>query len=307
MKKITQIIIRMAAVLVLCSTTITVLAQGAVDYDAVNIQTIKVVDNIYMLTGSGGNMGVLTGADGAILIDDQFAQLTDKIKQAVAAVSDKPIRFLINTHWHGDHVGGNENLGKDGVIIVAHDNVHQRMSMDTFMELANRTIPAAPEQALPIISFSDSMTFRINGEEAIVKHLKGGHTDGDSIIHFRNANVIHSGDLVFNGSYPVIDTGSGGSINGMIEGGDYILSISDAETRIIPGHGQLGDRSIVQTLRDLLVTARDRVQRLIDEGKTLEQIQALKPNADYDAAYGKGFVNADTFLQYIYTSLTAQD
>ena len=278
-------------------------AQNTIDFDQINIEAQRVADNIYMLTGSGGNMGVLIGEDGVILIDDQYAALTDKIVAAIAKLSDRPIRFLINTHWHGDHTGGNENLGKAGVIIVAHDNVRERMSKENFMAAFNVTTPPSPREALPIVSFSDSVTFHVNGEELVVTHLKNGHTDGDSIIHFRKTNVIHTGDLVFNGAYPLIDVSSGGSIDGIIAAEEYILSIADDQTRIIPGHGALADQAAVQALHQVLVTARERVRKLKEEGKSLEQIQQAKPNADFDQSYGAGFINGDRIIEFIYQSL----
>jgi glyoxylase-like metal-dependent hydrolase (beta-lactamase superfamily II) len=301
---IAKVIYRLIVVLLSCLPVSQVFSQNAMDFSQVEIKSQKIADNVYMLTGSGGNMGVLTGADGVILIDDQYAPLTDKITAAIAAISDTAIRFLINTHYHGDHTGGNQNLAKAGVIIVAHDNVYRRMSTENFMASFNQTIPASPTEALPVISFSDNVMFHVNNEEVVVTHLQNGHTDGDSIIYFRNANVIHTGDLVFNGAYPLIDISGGGSIDGMIAAQDYILSLADDETRIIPGHGTLGDRAAVQALNDVLITARERVRKLIDAGSTLEQIQAARPNADYDAVYGNGFINPDRFIEFIYTSLT---
>lgn len=273
-------------------------------YKNVVITTQKVSDGIYMLMGEGGNIGVSVGEDGVFMIDDQFAPLTEKIKAAIAEISDKPIRFLINTHWHFDHTGGNENLGKDGVLIVAHDNVYERMSVDTTIGAFNMTVPASPKVALPVITFNDSMTFRLNNEEMHVLHRKNAHTDGDSIIFFNNSNVLHTGDVWFNGLYPFIDTSVEGSIDGIIEAVKYILTKIDDETKIIPGHGPLANKNDLKAYLKFLSTYRDRMQKLIDEGKSLEEIIALKPNADYDAKLGKGFLTPEQFASIVHDSLT---
>lgn len=278
-------------------------AQNTIDFAAVKIEAQQVTDNIYMLTGSGGNLGVLTGPEGAILIDDQYAELSEKIVAAIAKLTDKPVRFLINTHWHGDHAGGNENMARKGILIVAHDNVRERMSHENFMAAFNRTFPPSPAGALPIVTFSDNLTLHVNGEDLVVTHLENGHTDGDSIIYFRTANVIHTGDLVFNGAYPLIDVDSGGTIDGIIAAQEYILSIADDNTRIIPGHGALADKADVRALHDVLATVRDRVRDLKDDGKTLEQIQQAKPNTDFDPVYGAGFINGDRIIEFAYKSL----
>ena len=169
----------------------------------VEITTIPVADGIYMLKGEGGNIGVLAGEDGVFLIDDQYAVLSDKIIAAVKEISQEPIRFLINTHWHADHTGGNENFGRAGVTIIAHDNVRDRLSTEQFMEILDRKVPASPPEALPIITFNDTVTFYLNNEEIYTFHAAPAHTDGDSIIHFKDANVIHTGDIYVNGSYPL--------------------------------------------------------------------------------------------------------
>ena len=284
--------------IVLFSSLMTVSAEEAADeFSKVEIKTIELGHGIYMLMGMGGNMGVSVGDDGVFLIDDQFSPLTPKIKKAIAEISDKPVRFMINTHWHYDHTGGNENLGNDGVVIVAHDNVRERMSKDGFIKAFNKKIPAAPKVALPIITFNDTVTFHLNGLEIDVKHHSHAHTDGDSMVFFKNANVIHMGDTFFNGLYPFIDASSEGSVNGMIKAADLILGIADDKTKIIPGHGPLGDKKSLKVFRDMLITVRDRMQKLIDEGKTLEQIIALKPNADLDKAWGEAFLNPEVFLK----------
>ena len=272
-------------------------------FAGVEIKTEQVAPGIYMLVGAGGNIGVSAGEDGVFMIDDQFAPLTDRITAAIAALTDRSIRFVINTHWHYDHTGGNENLGKQGSLIVAHDNVYQRMSTDTEIGAFNQVVPAAPKAALPVITFNDNVTFRLNSEEIRAVHYSRSHTDGDSVIQFVNANVFHTGDIWFNGFYPFIDVSSGGSIDGVIGSIRKLVDLADDNTRIIPGHGPLGDKQGLQDYLEMLETVRDRMNKLIAEGKSLEQIIELRPNADYDDAMGKGFINPEKFLQILYSDL----
>ena len=274
---------------------------NADEFTDTSIEISKVRTGIYMLTGKGGNIGVSTGADGVFMIDDQFAPLTAKIKAAVATLSSKPIRFVINTHWHFDHTGGNENLGRDGVVIVAHDNVRKRMSKDNFIAAFKKKVPTSPKIALPAITFNDTMTFHFNGLTIQVVHQNSAHTDGDSIVLFKTANVIHTGDIFFNGLYPFIDASSHGSIDGMIRSVTQILSMADDETKIIPGHGPLGDKKALEKYRDMLVTVRNRVQKLMDQGKTIDDIIALKPNGDLDKVWGKGFLSPEAFLRMVHS------
>jgi len=272
-------------------------------FDKVEIKTIKLGHGIYMLMGSGGNIGVSVGDDGVFMIDDQFAPLAPKIKTAIAKLSKKPVKFMINTHWHFDHTGSNESFAKDGVIIVAHNNVRKRMSKDGFIKAFNKKVPASPAVALPIISFSDEITFHFNSLDIEVIHKSNAHTDGDSLVFFKSANVIHMGDTFFNGLYPFIDASSEGSIDGMIKAADYVLSIADDKTKIIPGHGPLGDKKSLKAYRKMLVTVRDRMQKLMDEGKSLEQIIALKPNADFDKTWGQAFLKPDVFLKILNSAM----
>ena len=273
-------------------------------FAGVVIKTEQVTPGIYMLVGEGGNIGVSVGEDGVFMIDDQYAPLTDRITAAIASLSDQPIRFLINTHWHGDHTGGNENLGNRGVLIVAHDNVYERMSRDTEIAAFNQVVPAAPKAALPVITFNDNVTFRLNGEEIRVMHYSNSHTDGDSVIYFKNANVMHTGDLWFNGIYPFIDVSSKGSIDGVISSIKALIALADNETRIIPGHGPLSDKQGMQGYLEMLETVRDRMAVLIADGKSLEEIIELKPNADYDATLGHGYFTPENFLRFVHSSLT---
>ncbi|MFI5250878.1 MAG: MBL fold metallo-hydrolase [Bacteroidota bacterium] len=276
----------------------------AQNYDTVQIRSIKITDNVYMLTGAGGNMGYCAGDDGGFLVDGEFAPLTEKIKSAAMAINPKPIRYLFNTHVHGDHVGGNENFAKSGTVIVAHDNIRSRMSTDQFIELFNRKVPAYPPLALPTITYSDEMTFHMNGEDVHIIHMPNAHTDGDGIVHFVKANVINTGDLFFNGIYPIIDLSSGGSIDGMIAAVDKILSITNNTTNIIPGHGPLTNPDRLREYRTMLAGVKDHVQALIKDGKSLGETIAAHPSKDYDSGWGNGFMKPDKFVEIVYKSLT---
>ncbi len=279
------------------------IALAQQDMADVTVRAALVQGQVHVLFGRGGNIGVFAGNEAVILIDDQFAPLTPKIEAAVRRISDKPIRFVLNTHWHGDHTGGNENFGKAGVAIVAHDNVYRRLSTDQFMAAFNRHVPAAPRAALPVVTFNDELAFHLNGEEVRVHHVPHAHTDGDSLVHFTKSNVIHMGDLMFNGFYPFIDLGSGGNLLGMIAGVETALAIADDKTRIIPGHGPLTDRKGLEAYHHMLVTARDRIRALIDEGKSLEEAIAARPMADYDETWGTRFIKPEQFVTFVYRSL----
>ncbi|MGH7163677.1 MAG: MBL fold metallo-hydrolase [Planctomycetota bacterium] len=278
---------------------------AAQDPAAVELKSEKMGEGVWMITGQGGNIGVCAGKDGVLLIDDQFAPLTAKVKEAVKALSDKPIRFLINTHWHGDHTGGNENFGRAGVLIVAHENVRKRMSVEQFQEAFGRKTPPAPEAALPVVTFAESVTFHYNDEEIHAFHMPPAHTDGDSAIRFRKANVLHMGDLFFNGMYPFIDLSSGGSVDGVIGAADRILEMTDEKTRIIPGHGPAATRADLEAYRAVLSDVRDRVAKLLDEGKSVAEVVAARPSSDYDEKWGKGFMKPDKFVEIVATDLAA--
>jgi glyoxylase-like metal-dependent hydrolase (beta-lactamase superfamily II) len=268
------------------------------------IEAHRVAPGVYMLTGQGGNMGLSVGADGAFLIDDQFAPLTERILATVAELTPEPVRFVVNTHWHGDHTGGNENLGKAGAIVVAHENVRKRMSTDQFMAAFNRRVPAAPEGALPVITFTESITFHWNDDELQVVHVEPAHTDGDSIIHFREANVIHMGDTFFAGMYPFIDVGRDGSIAGVIKAAERGLELADDRTMIIPGHGRLSDVPGLEAYRDMLRTVHSRMRKLLDEGRSRDEVIAAKPTRDLDPEWGGGFMKPDVWVGIVYDSMT---
>lgn len=291
-------------VLALAAGTTLALAQQR-DFSKVEIKSTQVADGIWMLEGAGGNIGVCGGADGVLMVDDQFAPLSEKIKTAIAALDPHPIRFLVNTHRHGDHTGGNENFANFGVTIYAQDNVWRRMSRDQVNPFTGDTTKASPAKALPVVTFNDSLTFRVNGQTVTVFHVAPAHTDGDAVVWFREKNVVHAGDCLFNGRYPVIDYAAGGSVSGMIAANERLLAAFGPEIKFIPGHGPLATRAEVQALRDMLVTVRDRLRPLIKQKKTLAEIQAAKPLADLDAKWGTQSGAADAFLARIVPGMTA--
>ncbi|WP_417332665.1 MBL fold metallo-hydrolase [Halarcobacter sp.] len=270
------------------------------DKKEVVITTTKVANGIYMLQGQGGNIGLSVGEDGVLMIDSQFAPLTKKIKGAISKLSQKDIKYLVNTHWHYDHTNGNENIGKDKVTIVAHENVKKRLSEDSFIKAFNKTVPALSKVGLPTVTFTDKIEFSMNNENIEVIYQNNAHTDGDSIIFFKNANVVHTGDIFFNGFYPFIDESSKGDVDGVIKAAEYILSRIDDNTKVIPGHGKLSNKKELTYYKDTLVELNKRMKKLISEGKTLEEIVALKPFADYDKKLGGGFLPPEKFLKIFY-------
>ena len=268
------------------------------NFDSVNIKTTKVSGSVYMLEGSGGNIGVLVGNDGIILVDDQYAPLTEKIKKALAALSNKPIKFIINTHFHADHADGNKILGGEGVIIVAHENTRKRLSADQFIDAFKMEQKASPYEALPKITFSESVAFNMNGETVQVLHIKNAHTDGDAIIYFKESNVLHAGDVFVRYGLPFIDQQNGGNVDGMIAGAEQILKMINDETKIIPGHGQISNKKDLVDYKNMLQTVRKRVADGIKAGKTMDQIINSDPAKEFNTVFDKVF-----FVQSVYNSL----
>lgn len=276
----------------------------AQDMDDVVVEATALTGSLHMLTGQGGNLVVCTGPDGIFLVDDQYAPLTERIRSAIAEIQAGDVRFVLNTHWHGDHTGGNENFGEAGAVIVAHENVRQRMSVDQFNQLFDRETPASPAAALPVVTFSDGIVFHLNGETIRVEHFEHAHTDGDATVHFVDANIIHTGDIVFWGLYPFIDIDSGGSVDGIIEATASLLEMSDDATRFVPGHGPLLGREQVAAYREMLLELRGRVQKLLDDGLDMEAVVAAAPTADHDAEWGQVWLDGPTFTKVLVRSLS---
>jgi glyoxylase-like metal-dependent hydrolase (beta-lactamase superfamily II) len=256
-----------------------------------------------MLKGSGGNIGVLAGPDGILMIDDQFAPLSNKIHAAIRAIDGHPLRFLINTHIHGDHSGGNENFKNFGFTIVAHDQVRERMMQSSTND--GKTVPPRPTDAWPVISFPDKMSFHLNDEDIELLHFDRGHTDGDVIVRFKKANVYHTGDAFVRYGYPYIDINSGGSVNGFIATLDKLLGLLDDQSRVIPGHGEVGTKADVKTLRDQLTDLRDQIAAALKKGKKPEEIGGMPFASKYDAQLGSGFLKGKDFVTMMANDLGA--
>jgi len=279
----------------------TAFAQG--DFDDVKIEATDLGGGIHMLMGAGGNLGVCVGEDGVFLIDDQYAPLSERIMAAIAELSDQHPQFVFNTHWHGDHTGGNENFGAAGSILVSHANVRRRLTTEQFSEFLDSRTPPSPDGALPVVTFTDSLSFFYNDQEIVIFHVPAAHTDGDGVVFFPKANVIHSGDVVFYTLYPYIDVAAGGSIDGVIAGVRTIMAMCDDETQIIPGHGPLVKKENLVEYLAMLEDVRGTVAREMAAGKDLAAIQAAKPAAAYDADWGQKWLTSDQFVEMIYDSL----
>jgi len=271
------------------------------DMANVQISTQKINDKIYMLQGEGGNIGVLVGSDGTLIVDDQFAPLTEKIKTAIAAINDHPTQFVLNTHWHYDHTDGNENFGKAGAVIVSHENSRTRMATDQVLEMFGRDQPAYSIEGLPKITFKDSMTFHYNGETVNVFHLGPAHTDGDAIVHFVESNIFHTGDVFVRYGLPYIDQPNGGNIYGMISTADTLATLANDETKIIPGHGAISTKKDLLAYRDMLQAITDTIKADMDKGLSLQQIIDKKPIEQYAG----GFVQPAAFVKIVYDSIQA--
>ncbi len=278
-------------ILLLLSTSV-LLAQR--DFSTVEITSEKLTENVYALFGAGGNIGLAIGEDAAYLIDDQFGPLTEKIVAHVQTITDKPINFVLNTHMHGDHTGGNENLANAGALVIAHENVRKRM------EGAEEP---QPKEAWPVVTFNDKMTLHLNnGKSVHAMHVNPAHTDGDTYYYFPEDNVIHMGDNFFSGRYPYLDLGSGGDIDGLISNTKMALELIDDETKIIPGHGAVSSKSDLKDYTEILITLRERVKEARGTGKSLEEVQKMGLSKEWDETHGQGFINADRIVEFIYKS-----
>jgi len=272
------------------------------DFSKVEMKVIHVSGTVYMLVGSGGNIGVSAGEDGIVIIDDEFAPLAPKIKEALKAISNKPIKFILNTHYHGDHTGGNAIFGKDGPII-AHENVRKRLASGT--KAAGREVPPAPKDAVPVITFNDRATIHVNGEDIRAVHIPNGHTDGDSVIYFTKSNVVHMGDDFFNGMFPFVDVANGGSVRGMIAGVQSVLGTIDEQTKVIPGHGPLADKAVLSGFLDVLKGTVAIENEAIQRGETLDQIKEKKTLVAW-SQFATSFVTLEDWETVIYNELTAK-
>jgi cyclase len=277
------------------------LAQMRATMGAPAIETMKLTDNLVMLSGPGGNVAVLYGPDGKVVVDTFLQPAWERFKQSLDGLSDARITSVINTHWHFDHVDNNQNLRQAGADIVAHENTRKRLS-ETHDLLGMHFTPA-PAEALPTQTFTATHKMTANGEALELTHVGPAHTDTDIFIRFTKADVLHMGDVFFNGIYPFIDQGTGGSINGMIAGAEQGLKLAGGSTKIVPGHGPLADRAALGRSRDMLVTVRDRVQKLKTSGQPLADVVAAKPTKDLDEVWGKGFMPADDFVTIVYNTL----
>ena len=291
--------LRVAASVILGALTAPLAAQAALD--TVQIRVSALAPGVYMLTGAGGNIGLAVGDEAVFVVDDQFAPLTPRILAAIATITSKPVRFVVNTHWHFDHTGGNENMGKAGALLVAHENVRKRMSTDQFIEALNRREPAAPPGALPVVTFTDGVTFHINGDALVVTHSPRAHTDGDAIVYFTKANVLHAGDSFLSAGLPFVDLSSGGSIHGIIASAARVVAMTNDQTKIIPGHGPVADRARVRAWREMLVALRDRMTAEVAAGRTVEQVLA----ANITAAYAKEWPGGhERFVRLLHQELS---
>jgi glyoxylase-like metal-dependent hydrolase (beta-lactamase superfamily II) len=306
--------VRMAAVASMMALSGPVVAQqppaaaspAPPDFSKVEIKTTGLGNDVYMLEGQGGNITVAVAKDGIIMVDGEFAPLHDKIKAAITAVSNQPIKYLVNTHYHGDHTGGNEPFAKDGVTVVAQDNVKIRLQAGTTNGLTGAKTPPAPQGALPSDTFTNFSKIRLQGRVADLKHIANAHTDGDTYVWFKTANVLSTGDTFTNGRYPNIDFANGGNIKGMIAASDAYLKLTNARSKIVPGHGPLADRAALVEYRTMLITARDRMEKLVKEGKSEDDVVAAKPFADLDAKWAPTELEARNFIRAVYHSLAGK-
>jgi cyclase len=292
----------MRKTLILATALVTVSLYAQQDFSKVQMKLIKITDTVYMLQGAGGNIGVSVGEDGIVIIDDQYAPLAPKIKEALKAISNKPVKFVINTHYHGDHTGGNEAFGKEGSLIVSHENARKRLAAGT--NTLGRKTPPAPKAALPVVTFNDRATIHVNGEDLRLLHLGNAHTDGDAIIEFTESNVIHMGDVFFNTTFPFIDTENGGTLRGTIKTVEAVLAKMNKDAKVIPGHGALGDKPLLEGYRDALKGTVAIMNEAIQKGKTLEDVQKEKTLVAW-SHLATDFVSLEKYQEMLYKELTS--
>jgi cyclase len=291
--------ILLAALLISCKLA----AQQNMD-NAV-ISTVKINDHIHMLQWAGaGNMLLLSGADGNILIDDQFAPLTTKISAAIQAINPGNVKFLFNTHYHGDHAGGNENFANLGATIFAHENVRARLAGDKSIITFKQEPKPSPEKALPVLTYTTGMKAHFNGEDIVIFHVDNAHTDGDALFYFPKSNVLHTGDCFMKDRFPFIDRNSGGSVDGWLKAVSQVLTLVDDDTIIMPGHGDLANKKDYKAVRDAVMQLRDSVKKAIKNGQTLEQILAANLTKDFDSNFGSGFIKGNAIITTIFNELS---
>jgi glyoxylase-like metal-dependent hydrolase (beta-lactamase superfamily II) len=277
-------------------------AQAPPDFSQVQIKTTKLADNFYTLEGQGGTIGVLTGPDGVFMVDSQFAPLSEKIAAAIKQISDRPIKFLVNTHVHGDHTGGNENFGKMGVTILARENLRNRLEHPNPGANGQPGVPTQPV-GLPLITYDAPLTLRMDGEEIRLIPAPKAHTDGDTFVKFVKDDIIMTGDFYRSIQFPNIDRANGGSLPGLIDALNAVIAAAGPNTKIVPGHGPMVDRSAVAAHRDMVIAIRDKVAALVRAGKTQDEVIAAKPTADYDAKIQQPGTTADRFVGQLYAEL----
>ena len=291
--------------LLIVSLVVAVGASAQTDFSKVQMKATKVAGNVYMLEGAGGNIGVSVGDDGLLIVDDQFAPLADKIRAALKGIADKKLHFILNTHWHGDHTGGNVAFGPEATII-AHDNVRKRLATEQKSTVFNSTTPPSPKEALPVITFDQTLTVHFNGEEIRAIHYPKGHTDGDSVIFFSTSNVVHLGDDFFAGRFPFVDLESGGSVEGLVKNIGELIAKIPADAKLIPGHGPISTLDDLKSYHRMLQQTTEIVRGKIKAGKTLDQIKGEGLPAEW-APWGTGFIKTDRWVETIYKSLTAKN
>ncbi len=290
-----------SALILLCTLPIFARTQ---DFSKVEMKATKVAGNVYMLEGAGGNIGVSVGSDGILIVDDQFAPLADKIRASLKTLGEGKLRFILNTHWHGDHTGGNVAFGPEAPII-AHDNVRKRLATEQKSEFFKSTTPPSPKEALPVITFDQSLSVHFNGEEIRAIHFPNGHTDGDSVIFFTGSNVVHLGDDFFAGSFPFVDLESGGSVEGLAKNIGEIIARIPAGAKLIPGHGPISTVDDLKAYHRMLLETTDSVRKKIATGKTLEQIKGEGLPEEWKS-WGAGFIKTDSWIEIVFRSLSVR-